>query len=840
MDPAEEPVVEDGSQAERPRRRWRLKLTLWLLLALLLALIVPPLVNLGRYRRSITASISEALGRPVSAGGISLRLLPRPGIALDNFTVDEDPAFGYEPVLHANSVVVSPRLSSLWRRRLEIGRISLDEASLNLVKNDAGQWNIDSLLVRAAQIRNAPTSQRFAGSKPRFPYIEASDSRINFKNGPEKRPFSLLDAEFSMWQARGGEWRLRLQAQPARTDLELHLSDTGELRVEGSLRRAADVNAIPVNLRVEWSGAQLGQVTEMLAGVDSGWRGSLDFTSQVQGTPADLKLKSTVQVANLRRQEFQPVSTLDVTATCDAEYLHEQRLFRNITCFLPVSPGHLLLTGSIERFVSPQADLELEINHVPVAFPVTLLSMMRRSVQNVSATGTLNGSFHLVNGDGGLSGGAVARGVTVTNSGATWSLPDLHFAAAAPARPRKQSAGGSAAPAQDAIVLEPLEIPFGEPTALTAQGTLTSEGFSLTLAGAASLHRLAQPGAAFGLLGGSLSAAGSQGRAELNVVTQGSWLAPLEGSGGSAGAGGMSTTGTVEIAGAVLHPGFLRAPVDVASAEVVLGPQQIAWENAAIRYDGMALRGSMEYPTVCQEPGGCSATFAVEAPALDAATIEAALTGAPKRGFFGQILADLSQQKPAAWPDLQGTIRAKAFQMDKLPLKHATAVVQLSAAGLTVRSLDAKTLGGTVHASGSMTMKQGTPQWKVDAILTAIRPAAAAKLEKQKWGSGVLNGQTSLTLEGIHASDLAGSAAGTFHFTWQNGGVGKGPLKRFALWTAGGAVINDALQVNSGGMVQRGRIEPVRGTVGFGGKLGLTVGTGKKAVTVGGTLGTAR
>ena len=264
--------------------------------------------------------MSEALGRPVYVGGMQLRLLPMPGIVMSDFTVDEDPAFGYEPALHAASVVASLRLSSLWRGRLEVSRISLDEASLNLVRNSAGQWSVDSVLLRASQISNAPTGERRVGPRPRFPYIEATDSRINFKNGAEKKPFSLMNAEFSMWQANADEWRVRLRAQPVRTDLQLHLYDTGELNVEGSLRRALDLNAMPVDLRAEWSGAQLGQVTRLIAGMDSGWRGDLDATVGIRGTVGDLQLQSRVQVGNLRRQEFQPVTNLDVDANCRSEY----------------------------------------------------------------------------------------------------------------------------------------------------------------------------------------------------------------------------------------------------------------------------------------------------------------------------------------------------------------------------------------------------------------------------------------------------------------------------------------------------------------------------------------
>ena len=102
-----------------------------LIVLLLLAIFLPPLINLGKYRRSITASMSAALGRPVYVGGMQLRLLPMPGIVMSDFTVDEDPAFGYEPALHAHSVVASLRFSSLWRDASKsAGSVSTRPASI--------------------------------------------------------------------------------------------------------------------------------------------------------------------------------------------------------------------------------------------------------------------------------------------------------------------------------------------------------------------------------------------------------------------------------------------------------------------------------------------------------------------------------------------------------------------------------------------------------------------------------------------------------------------------------------------------------------------------------------
>jgi hypothetical protein len=404
-------------EARRPP--WRALIVVAALIVLLvLAIFLPPLINLGKYRRSLTASMSEALGRPVYVGSMQLRLLPMPGIVMSDFTVDEDPAFGFEPALHAASVVASLRLSSLWRGRLEVSRISLDEASLNLVRNSAGQWSVGSVLLRASQISNAPTGERRVGPRPRFPYIEATNSRINFKDGLEKKPFSLMNAEFSMWQANADEWRVRLRAQPVRTDLQLHLSDTGEMNVEGSLRRAPVLDAMPVDLRAEWSGAQLGQVTRLIAGMDSGWRGDLVATVAIRGTVGDLQLQSRVQIGELRRQEFQPATTLDVDANCQSEYHRIPRTLDNITCFWPIGSGHLLLTGRVPGLAAANADLQLEINQIPASFPAAILGLVRPRAQNVTATGTINGNFHLTSGTGGmLTGDATAAGVSLRYPG---------------------------------------------------------------------------------------------------------------------------------------------------------------------------------------------------------------------------------------------------------------------------------------------------------------------------------------------------------------------------------------------------------------------------------------
>ena len=185
---------------EDKKRRRRTRKRLWLVAALIAALlallIVPPMVSISRYKNRITELISASLGRPVRLSAVELRLLPRPGFVITDLTVAEDPAYGTEPVLHANTVTASIRLLSLWRGKLQLDRISADEASLNLVRTPGGRWNLDSLF------RTAAAKSKLAGGdkRPPLPFLEATDSRINFKSGAEKLPFSLLSTDVTLWQ----------------------------------------------------------------------------------------------------------------------------------------------------------------------------------------------------------------------------------------------------------------------------------------------------------------------------------------------------------------------------------------------------------------------------------------------------------------------------------------------------------------------------------------------------------------------------------------------------------------------------------------------------------------
>src|SRR5579864_8924010 len=98
------------------RSRTRLVLALSALGLILVLLVVPPLISVRRYQARITQVISASVGRPVRLSSVQLRILPRPSFVITDLVVEEDPAYGAEPLLHANTVTASIRLRPLWWR----------------------------------------------------------------------------------------------------------------------------------------------------------------------------------------------------------------------------------------------------------------------------------------------------------------------------------------------------------------------------------------------------------------------------------------------------------------------------------------------------------------------------------------------------------------------------------------------------------------------------------------------------------------------------------------------------------------------------------------------------
>jgi AsmA protein len=486
LDDSVDPVLA-ALRSHRFRRRM-----LWMLIAVVVIatlILTPPLINANRLRLRIANKMSESLGRPVHLDKVTLNILPVPGFTLENLVVGEDPSFGNEPVIRADSVHATIRASSLWRHQVEFGTISFEAPSVNLVRRADGRWNFESILLHAEAANTAPTAQTGAGPAPRFPYIEATGARLNVKIDDEKKPFALTESDFALWQPSPQEWRFRIDAKPARTDT--NVSDTGIVTVEATLQRAARVADVPIELTAAWRRAPLGEASRVLTGVDAGWRGNLEATSALNGTLGDATLTTTLKLTNLRRADFIPAKMLNVEVECNGHVVVSVALLHEPSCTLALNkkdPTAGLLAATADTLDLPHlrsTNLRLGATNVPDAW---LLDWARLLSQRIPATFEPKGKV----------AGSIDHAPDSGWQGEFHDTVELVDRTAPAAKPSTETRVFSVAVGNDpsetlAVHLAPVNIaPPGNPP-LMLTGTATHQMYSLDLDGlttSAQLHSL--------------------------------------------------------------------------------------------------------------------------------------------------------------------------------------------------------------------------------------------------------------------------------------------------------------------------------------------------------------
>src|SRR5271165_6061943 len=372
-----------------------------LLVVVLGLLLLPPFVNVNRYRKRVTDDLSRALGRSVTVSNIELKLLPRPGLVLSNFVVAEDPGYGAEPMLRAATVTAYIRLTSLWRGRLEIGTLDLDNPSLNLVRRSDGHWNLEELVERTAQVASAPTAKTRPEARPRFPYVEASAGRINFKLGQVKKAFAFTDADFALWLESENQWGIRLEGRPMRTDVAL--SDTGTLKLDGRFQRGSSVRNTPVNFTLTLTAGPLGQITKLIYGHDRGWRGAVSSNATLTGTPAALGITLDAQVDDFRRYDIALGEALRMRIHCTGTYSSPNDTLSDVQCESPIGPGILRIRGSAQGWLGEAYDLGISAGQVPAE---RVVAFARHSKKDLPADLTASGEVEAVFAVRKMRGGA--------------------------------------------------------------------------------------------------------------------------------------------------------------------------------------------------------------------------------------------------------------------------------------------------------------------------------------------------------------------------------------------------------------------------------------------------
>ena len=865
-------MTEDAEVRHRRRR------LVWLGLAaaavLLAILVAAPLVSLTRYKSRITHLMSASLGRPVRLSSVELRLLPRPGFVLSDLTVEEDPAYGAEPVLHATTVTASIRLLSLLTGQLEISRISVDDATLNLVRASAGQWNLDPLFRTAAAKAGAGGAAGQHRAVP-LPYLDATNSRINIKSGAEKLPFSLVETDLSFWEENPGEWRIRLRGQPARTDVIVQGADTGVVRLEGSIHAAAELRQMPVHLDLDWRDAQLGQLARLVTGSDPGWRGDLTAELHLDGTPEAAQIKTRLRAAGVHRAEFAPAAPMDFDANCAFVYHYSSHAVEGLVCDSPLGAGRLRLVGEMPAG-GAQRKFSVEVNQIPVAVGLDALRTVRSGFgPGLEASGSISGKISyaeiaLENGarqkaaavkagrgrghsaglnspqTGPLTGSLTVEGFRLSGDGLREPvlIPKLTLEPTVVPSQGQSTTGTQAvagSPAMGAIVA----VPAGAVVPLTVTTRFNLSGYQVAVRGQASVVRAKELAhlAGMGDAGSLDDLAGES--VTLDLSADGPWMesekTPLSGTSATNLAGPADSAvsgvapadrlaGTVILHNANWKADYLANHVEIQQATLHFDnsgagdASGFRWDPVIFSYGPVKGTASLTLSSGCTAGQTCATRFAVQFGALDAAALQAAILGAREKGtVLSELIQRLSPSSAApSWPELEGTIKADSLTLGPTTLDQPVATVRILKTGAEITVFDAGMLGGRVHGGGTVNIgdaKPTRPAYALTGTFEKLSPAAVGELLGQRWSGGVLGANGKVELSGFTGAELASSAKGKLHFEWRRGtmlqaaGTQDPMAARFERWTGDAEIAGGKVALTENQMLEGGQARKVEGNV---------------------------
>jgi len=832
-----------------PSRRSIRRIVLAAGVVLAVAVFVPPMIKLTSFRKSIVEAISGGLGRQVSVREVRLRLFPQPGLQLEGFVVQDDPAFSAEPVLHAEEVTAILRWSSLWRWRPEISSLTLRSPtgaqpwSLNVVRRQDGQWNLQSLLLRASQTPAAPTTKLRPEARLRFPYIEGDGGRINFKSGVEKKVYALSEADFALWLASENEWNMRLRARPMRSDASL--SDTGTVEISGAFGRAPRLDQTPLRLRLSLRAAQLGQLTRLVYGRDRGWRGSVNLAADLSGTPQDLKLSGAGSIDDFRRYDISLPDTLRLAANCTAQYRWQAQELSQLDCRM--QDGELALRGSITGVMGLQRfDLALVAEQVPMAELARLARHAKFALPpDLTAAGALDAEFAYRTGpDQQGWAGAGSTSDFVLRSGVLGQelkLGAIKFEVApekAKAQPKsvgRRRSDRAAASAVDGgaglrLVLAPFPVPLGGTAPATVRASFSATDYNLGVEGDAELQRLFRVARGLGLRAPALGASGS---AKLDLQIAGNWT----------GFTPPVATGSMQLRNVTVLLAGVRGPAHVRSANAVLLPDQVQVENLAATFTGnrTAVDGTLVLPRGCDATQLCPVRFDLHSNEISLEELNRLLNPQLQRVPWYRALAGDTGAAPARFA-AHGRLRADQVVLKGLELQHVVAQAELRDRKLHLSDIRADTLGGKLRAEWRADFTGAEPVYDGSGTLERVALPQVAALTHDPWASGTGNGSFKLELAGWSAAELAQSALGALDFEWQNGALqhvalnGDGAPLRLKRFT-GHAVLGDRrLEFQQSSMETADGIYVVSGTASLG-KLELRLMDRKsRGYAVSGTL----
>jgi AsmA protein len=262
-------------------------------------IVLPFIIDVNQFRPQIESELTGALGREVKLGNLKLSLLSG-GMAVNDITIADNPAFSRSPFVRAKSLRVSIELMPLiFSKKIRITGISLEAPEITLIRNSSGQWNFSNLGSQAAS--GAENSGKAAVASSAFGGPSASDilikqfrltrGRVRVIEGKEKT---------SVYEDTNIVVRNLSFATSFPFTLSASLPGNGKLTMEGKAGPLKKADALAIPLEADLAVVHLDLVASGFIPSDSGLAGLFEFRSAVTSDGSHMKSKGRATAGKLQ------------------------------------------------------------------------------------------------------------------------------------------------------------------------------------------------------------------------------------------------------------------------------------------------------------------------------------------------------------------------------------------------------------------------------------------------------------------------------------------------------------------------------------------------------------
>jgi hypothetical protein len=737
----------------------------------LLGWALPLLVPVNYLRKQVAAALAETLHRPVQVGNIHIQLLGGPGLQASNVLVEEHPAFGSDPFVRAEAVEARLSLASIWRGRLEFSRLTMIRPSFNLVRNESGDWNLETLVFtpNGATEDSTPLTSRaglsdLADSPPQPPHVRIESGRINFRFGERKKGASIqgLDLDLLPPEAPGGSWRFEAEGMPSRADIPFRATSVFRLRGEVGPFVPTMLQEPGIPLRLDWGadGAMLSELLTIAYGYDPGVHSMLSLEGHLSGTTSLFRFSAEARFEDLHRWDLLAApEASSIRATFSGVTDLAAASLQLASFSIPLGEGSIELRGRVEQlFGKPDPKLEAEIRELPLTSVAALAPHFTTRVSpTVAAGGAVSGHLRLEPLAGEWSGALQVSDGFLRPSASTPSVRFTGFPIVLEGRTGKLGP----------IQANPGQ---GEPVQVSLRWDADGAFAALQLRGEkVSLSQLAGAAKGFGM---QWSGEAQEGTVGLRVSVTARAGQPTR------------VTGWAQLDDAEIVPAGFTEPLQIASARVLFQPDRVRIEPLNARFGSTELSGTVDVePTFFSGPSaadrGTGIYFNLAATDVAVEEFASLFRNPPTPGSLFRF------REPApAWNTLwiseatvpiSGSLRADKLSWNGTTLENLSATVSLADGKLEISDFIAEHAGGRHHATGSVSFEHPLA-FAVQTEYTNLQLDELA-LPSQRW-RGLLAG----TLSGVLR--LSGSGASWREVGSLLAGVGGAHVSGFAVRSA--------------------------------------------------------